>query len=75
MSKEFIRLATKGLAMCLLMAGVTACSFSTVLDRITTAAGVIKGVMVMASWFPPASDLATFDASLASQYVDFQTCP
>jgi len=42
---------------------ITGCSFTQILDGVTNAVGIIKGVRYFLALAPPASDLASFDAA------------
>lgn len=66
------KLLAKAAGLTLVAALLGACSFSQVVSGVATVAGVIKGVITIVSWLPPASDLATFDATKTSQYLSLQ---
>ncbi len=51
---------------------LTACSFSKVVRIVGQVGTVLRAVEIVYSWFPPAADLATFDAANLGQSIQLQ---
>jgi len=62
----------KLISVFVLVTSLTACSFDNVVKFVGELAQVVKAVAIVIAWFPPASDLQYFDASLATQNLNAQ---
>lgn len=66
---KFNRTVIRALAVAVLAVTLSACSFSKIVSIVKDVYTVVK---IVTKWFPPAADLATFDASVAADNYTLQ---